>query len=71
MDAIKNYTKGRCCVFQPFDNGLAFDKRFDSIIAPALEAAGLEPYRVDRDPSVTIPMDALHEEIQSAPPAKM
>jgi hypothetical protein len=24
-------TKGRCCVFQPFDNGGAFDKRYDAL----------------------------------------
>lgn len=60
------YPNGRCCVFQPFDNGGAFDKRFDSIIDPALEAAGLEAYRVDRDHSATIPMDTLHEVIKSS-----
>jgi hypothetical protein len=59
-------SRGRCCVFQPFDNGGAFDKRYDDIISPAIRAAGLEPYRVDRDPRTTVPMDTLHEEIRSA-----
>ncbi len=37
-----------CFVIQPFDN--TFDKRFDDIYVPAINAAGLKPYRVDRDP---------------------
>jgi nucleoside 2-deoxyribosyltransferase len=61
----KTYPNGRCCVFQPFDKG-QFDKRFDDTIAPAIEDAGLEPYRVDRDPGATILIDTLHEEIRGA-----
>lgn len=56
---------GRCCVFQPFDKG-PYDKRYDDTIAPAIRAAGLEPYRVDRDDGAVIPIDTLHEEIRSA-----
>ncbi len=56
---------GRCCVFQPFDKG-PFDKRYDDTIAPAILAAGLESYRVDRDDGVLIPMDTLHEQIRAA-----
>lgn len=44
-----------CFVIQPFDGG-PFDKRYDDVIAPAIVAAGLEPYRVDRDPRA-----AFHE----------
>ena len=44
-----------CFVIQPFDSG-KFDKRFDGVYKPAIEAAGLEAYRVDRDPKVEIPM---------------
>ena len=40
---------GQCCVFQIFDDGGAYDKRYDEVISPAITAAGLEPYRVDRD----------------------
>jgi hypothetical protein len=58
-------TNGRCCVFQPFDKG-PFDKRFDDTISPAIKTAGLEPYRVDRDDGVVIPIETLHEEIRSA-----
>ena len=46
---------GQCCVFQIFDDGGAYDKRYDEVtdgakgIRPAITSAGLEPYRVDRD----------------------
>ena len=55
---------GQCCVFQIFDNGGPYDKRYDEVILPAIEAADLEPYRVDRDASAAIPIDTLHEEIR-------
>jgi hypothetical protein len=61
----KSYPNGRCCVFQPFDKG-DFDKRFDDVLAPAIEAAGMEPYRVDRDAGSTIPVETLHQEIRTA-----
>ena len=48
----------RCFVMQPFDRGV-FDKRYDDVFAPAIRDAGLEPYRVDRDPSVSIPIDEI------------
>jgi nucleoside 2-deoxyribosyltransferase len=54
-----------CFVIQPFDAG-KFDKRFDDVFAPAIEAAGLEPYRVDQDPSVEIPIDAIEQGIAAA-----
>ena len=50
----------KCFVIQPFDKG-PFDKRYDDVLVPAIKAASLDPYRVDRDPSVSIPI----EEIQS------
>lgn len=55
----------RCFVVQPFDRG-PFDKRFDDIISPAITAAGLTPYRVDRDPSVTVPIDSIESGIREA-----
>jgi hypothetical protein len=58
-------TNGRCCVFQPFDKG-RHDKRYDDTVAPAIQMAGLEPYRVDRDAGAIIPIDTLHEEIRAA-----
>lgn len=54
-----------CFVIQPFDSG-KFDKRFADIYKPAIEAAGLEAYRVDKDPSVLIPIDSIEEGIRKA-----
>jgi hypothetical protein len=54
---------GTCFVIQPFDGG-AFDKRYDDILIPAIKAAGLTPYRVDRDPAVSIPIDKIEDEIR-------
>lgn len=54
-----------CFVIQPFDSG-KFDKRYESVFKPAIEAAGLEPYRVDRDPAVEVPIDAIEDGIRNA-----
>lgn len=54
-----------CFVIQPFDSG-KFDKRFADIYKPAIEAAGLEAYRVDKDPSVSVPIDAIEDGIRQA-----
>jgi hypothetical protein len=56
---------GRCFVMQPFDDG-PFDDRYEDVFAPAIINAGLEPYRVDRDPNVTIPIDEIEEGIRNA-----
>ncbi len=56
---------GRCFVIQPFDQG-KFDKRYDDVFSPAIENAGLEPYRVDRDPSVRIPIENIQEGIKNS-----
>lgn len=55
----------RCFMIQPFDGG-KFDKRFDDVFAPAVEAAGLEPYRVDRDPGVAVPIEDIERGIAEA-----
>jgi hypothetical protein len=52
-------------MIQPFDGG-PFDKRFEDVIAPAIRAAGLDPYRVDQDPGVVVPIDQIEEGIRSA-----
>jgi len=54
-----------CFVIQPFDRG-PFDKRYDDTVAPAIRDAGLEPYRVDRDPGVAIPIEDIEVGIKSA-----
>lgn len=54
-----------CFVIQPFDSG-KFDKRFEDIYKPSIEAAGLEAYRVDKDPGVSVPIDSIEAGIKSA-----
>lgn len=55
-----------CFVIQPFDEGGPFDKRFDEVLAPAIDTAGFEPYRVDRDPRVSIPIEEIENGIRSS-----
>ena len=50
---------------QPFDRG-TFDKRYDDVYAPAIQDADLEPYRVDRDPSVRIPIEDIESGIRNS-----
>ena len=54
-----------CFVIQPFDKGI-FDQRYTDTFEPAIKASGLEPYRVDRDPSVRIPIEEIEEGIRKA-----
>ena len=54
-----------CFIIQPFDKG-KFDKRFEDTFRPAIEEAGLEAYRVDQDPNVEIPIEAIEEGIRDA-----
>lgn len=63
---MKKATMQHCFVIQPFDNGGVFDRRFDETVAPAVRKAGLEPYRVDRDPKVTIPIDEIETGIRGS-----
>jgi hypothetical protein len=54
-----------CFVIQPFDKG-PFDKRYQDVFDPAIRAAGLEPYRVDRDPGASIPIEQIETGIRNA-----
>jgi len=54
-----------CFVIQPFDNG-KYDKRYRDIYEPAIRAAGLEPYRVDKDPQSEIPIKEIEDGIRNA-----
>lgn len=54
-----------CFVIQPFDHA-KFDKRFEDTFRPAIEEAGLDPYRVDQDPNVEIPIEAIEDGIRDA-----
>jgi hypothetical protein len=55
----------KCFVMQPFDGG-DFDSRYEDVIAPAVREAGLEPYRVDRDPKVSIPIHDIESGIRES-----
>lgn len=55
----------QCFVIQPFDGG-AFDARYDDVLDPAVRAAGLEPYRVDRDPKASIPIQEIETQIRNS-----
>jgi hypothetical protein len=55
----------RCFVIQPFDRG-SFDKRYEDTFKAAIIDAGLEPYRVDQDPGVTIPIEDIEQGIRDS-----
>jgi hypothetical protein len=57
--------KRKCFVIQPFDKG-KFDKRFEDVFAPAIEAADLFPSRTDTDPTVVVPIDSIERGIQES-----
>jgi hypothetical protein len=48
---------------QPFDGGV-YDARFKEVFVPAIKDAGLEPYRVDQDPAVSIPIADIERGIR-------
>jgi len=56
---------GTCFVMQPFDAG-SFDRRYEEVFAPAIREAGLDPYRVDQDPKVAIPIQEIENGIRDA-----
>ena len=55
----------RCFVIQPFDEG-KYDQRYYDHLEPAIEKAGLEAYRVDRDHSATVLIDTIEEKISDS-----
>jgi nucleoside 2-deoxyribosyltransferase len=56
----------RCFAIQPFDDNGPYDRRYAEVLSPAIVEAGLEPYRVDQDPMVTIPIDDIEQGIRDA-----
>ena len=56
----------QCFVIQPFDDGGRYDKRYKDEFEPAIRDAGLEPYRVDRDPSVSVPIDDIERGLENS-----
>ncbi|CAJ0689248.1 hypothetical protein LMG19089_00459 [Ralstonia edaphis] len=53
-----------CFVIQPFNE--LYNKRFDSLYKPAIEAAGMTAYRVDQDPSATVLVESIEANIKRA-----
>lgn len=53
-----------CFVIQKFNEDN--NKRYQSAIKPAIEAAGLKPYRVDEDKSVQIPIESIEQKIKES-----
>ena len=54
-----------CFVIQPFDSG-KFDKRYKETFAPAIIAAGFQPYRVDEDQRADVLITSIEDGIRSA-----
>ena len=54
-----------CFVIQPFDSG-RFDKRYEDVFRPAIEAADLVAYRVDQDRTVEVPIESIEDGIRNA-----
>lgn len=53
-----------CFVIQPFTD--TYNKRFDDLYKPAIEAAGMTAYRVDQDSSATVLVEAIERNIKRA-----
>lgn len=53
----------QCFVIQPFD-GATYDKLYEEVFAPAISAAGVEPYRVDEDPAASVPIESIEKKIE-------
>ena len=57
---------GICFVIQPFDEGGAFDKRFNETLKPAIDETGLKAYRVDNDPKASIIIESIEENLDNS-----
>jgi len=55
----------KCFVIQPFDGGV-FDKRYEDTFSLAILDSGLDPYRVDLDPNVSIPIQDIESGIRDS-----
>lgn len=63
MTSKRGEQLGGCFVIQPFDKGGSFDRRYADVYEPAIRAAGLEPYRVDRDFAADNIVETIEEKI--------
>lgn len=55
----------KCFVIQPFDNS-KYDSRYSETFKPAIKNAGYYAYRVDEDPSVTVPIQDIEMGIMNS-----
>lgn len=55
----------RCFVIQPFNDD-TYEKRYADTFEPAIRDAGVEPYRVDRDPGADIIISTIEKEIEKS-----
>ncbi|MBB5508733.1 nucleoside 2-deoxyribosyltransferase [Paraburkholderia atlantica] len=53
-----------CFAIQPFTD--LYNKRFDDLYKPAIEATGMTAYRVDQDSSATVLVEAIEKNIKRA-----
>jgi hypothetical protein len=60
--SLRDGMEKTCFVMQHFDKG-RYDRLYDEIFAPAIKGADLIPYRVDKDPAASIPIDTIAEQI--------
>ncbi|MCY4261345.1 MAG: hypothetical protein OXC91_13915 [Rhodobacteraceae bacterium] len=58
-------TKDKCFVIQPFNDD-RYQKRYRDVFRPAIESAGLDPYRVDEDPGANVIITTIEEKIKSS-----
>ncbi|WP_061307494.1 hypothetical protein [Clostridium botulinum] len=54
-----------CFVIQPFDKG-KFDSRYEDVFEPAIKSCQLNAYRIDKDPSVSVPIEDIEENIRNS-----
>lgn len=54
-----------CFVIMPISDA-KFTKRYNDTYKPAIEKAGLSPYRVDLDPAVKIPIEEIESKIKNS-----
>ena len=61
---MKGWAMPTCFVIQPFDPDN--NRRYVEVYKPALEKVGLEPYRVDHDPAVEVPIASIEQRIRDS-----
>jgi len=62
---MDNQQLGKCFIIQPFDKSV-YDKRYHDTFKPAILEASLEPYRVDEDPSIQVPINDIERGIRES-----